>query len=164
MYPDTKDMAVQSSTDCGMYTHSNNPANSGQWLIVGLMLGQRCRRWSSIKPAVGQRIMFAGKVVLAKQCCIQCDFFFISAGIAFRHQILTSQSSQLNGSMLIYCLRRWPKIKTLMAPISRNCGTGRDDADSGPVLEQQMDSITLCGTKELMYGPSTMFSRFVFWH
>ena len=111
--------------------------------------------------------MFAGKVVLAKQCCIQCELLFFSAGIAFRHQILTSrvsQSPQLNGSMLTYCLRRWPKIKTILAPISRNCGTGRDDADSGPVLKQQMDSITLCGTKELMYGPSTMFSRFVFWH
>ena len=71
------------------------------------MLGQRCRRWSSIKPAVGQRIMFAGKVVLAKQYCIQCDILFFSAGIAFRHQILTSrvsQSSQLDGSMLTYCL------------------------------------------------------------
>ena len=32
---------------CGIY-----PANTWQWRNIGLMLGQRCRRWTSIKPTL----------------------------------------------------------------------------------------------------------------
>ena len=35
-------------------------ANTRRWPNVGLMLGQRRRRWASISPTVGQRIVFAG--------------------------------------------------------------------------------------------------------
>ena len=31
-----------------------------RWPDVGLLLGQRRRRWANSKPTVGQRLMFAG--------------------------------------------------------------------------------------------------------
>ena len=30
------------------------------WANVGLLLGQRCRRWANSNPTLGQRLMFAG--------------------------------------------------------------------------------------------------------
>ena len=34
---------------------------TGRWSRVGLMLGQRRRRWANIKPAQGQRFVFSWK-------------------------------------------------------------------------------------------------------
>ena len=36
------------------------PANTKRWPYVGLMLGQRRRRWANIKPTLGQPLVFAG--------------------------------------------------------------------------------------------------------
>ena len=38
------------------------PANMIRWPNVGLLLGQRRRRWPYSKPTLGQRLMFAGIV------------------------------------------------------------------------------------------------------
>ena len=38
-----------------------NPANTTHWNNVGLMLGQRRRRWANIKPTLFQCVVFAGK-------------------------------------------------------------------------------------------------------
>ena len=35
------------------------PANMSRWPNVGLLLGQRRRRWAGSKPTLGQRLMFA---------------------------------------------------------------------------------------------------------
>ena len=36
------------------------PANTSRWPNVGLMLGQRRRRWANIKPTLGQHLVFEG--------------------------------------------------------------------------------------------------------
>ena len=36
------------------------PANTTRWPNAGLMLAHRLRRWANIKPALGQRVVFAG--------------------------------------------------------------------------------------------------------
>ena len=36
------------------------PANTRRWTNVGLMLGQRRRRWANINPTLVQRLVFAG--------------------------------------------------------------------------------------------------------
>ena len=38
-----------------------NPANTRRWPNVGLMLGQRRRRWANVCPTFVQRLVFAGK-------------------------------------------------------------------------------------------------------
>ena len=38
----------------------SSPANMRCWPNVGLPLGQRRRRWANSKPALDQRLMFAG--------------------------------------------------------------------------------------------------------
>ena len=38
------------------------PANPRRWSNAGLMLGQRRRRWTNIKPALDQRLLLAGKL------------------------------------------------------------------------------------------------------
>ena len=38
------------------------PANTTHWSNVGLMLGQRRRRWANIKPTLFQSVVFAGIV------------------------------------------------------------------------------------------------------
>ena len=38
----------------------NIPADRSRWPNAGLMLGQRRRRWASISPALGRRLVFAG--------------------------------------------------------------------------------------------------------
>ena len=35
------------------------PANMRRWASVGLLLGQRRRRWANSKPTLAQRLMFA---------------------------------------------------------------------------------------------------------
>ena len=37
------------------------PANTIQCINVGLMLVQRRRRWTNIKPTLDQRLVFAGR-------------------------------------------------------------------------------------------------------
>ena len=39
----------------------SNPDNTRRWPNVGLMLGQRRRRWASVSPTLGQCFVFAGK-------------------------------------------------------------------------------------------------------
>ena len=47
------------------------------WPDVGLMLGQRCRRRSNIKPTLDQRIVFAGERLLAVSDCNKyCRFMY----------------------------------------------------------------------------------------
>ena len=36
------------------------PANMKRWPNVGLLLAQRRRRWTNSKPALDQRLLFAG--------------------------------------------------------------------------------------------------------
>ena len=36
------------------------PENMRRWSIVGLLLGQRRRRWANSKPTLVQQLMFAG--------------------------------------------------------------------------------------------------------
>ena len=42
------------------------PAYTRRWPNVGLLLGQRRRRWANSKPTLGQRLMFAGLHVTEK--------------------------------------------------------------------------------------------------
>ena len=42
-----------------MIGHSGLPANTGRWHNVGVMLGQRRRRWPHIEPTFCQRVVFA---------------------------------------------------------------------------------------------------------
>ena len=39
----------------------SEPANTRRWTNVGLMLGQRRRRWANIKPTLVQRLVLAGE-------------------------------------------------------------------------------------------------------
>ena len=41
----------------------DHPANMRRCPNVGLLLGQRRRRWANSKPALGQRLMFAGHLL-----------------------------------------------------------------------------------------------------
>ena len=57
------------------------PANMGRWASVGLLLGQRRRRWANSKPTLGQRLLFAGNISIrsTKQPFFnmqQINFFF----------------------------------------------------------------------------------------
>ena len=52
--------------------HPLTPANTRRWLNAGLMLGRRRRRLPNIKPALGQRLVFAGTEI--KKCCSKCWF------------------------------------------------------------------------------------------
>ena len=40
-----------------------SPTNTRRWPKVGLLLGQRRRRWANIPPTLGQRLMFAGSYI-----------------------------------------------------------------------------------------------------
>ena len=53
-------------------------ANTTRWPSVGLMLAHRLRRWPNIKPALGQRLVFAGITT--------DDLAFSSASIRTRGQ------------------------------------------------------------------------------
>ena len=46
------------------HTRNTIPANTRRWPSVGLMLDQRRRRWANINPALGQRPVFAGILLL----------------------------------------------------------------------------------------------------
>ena len=43
----------------------DNPANTRRWPSVGIMLGQRRRRWANFNSTLGKRLVFAGKGVTA---------------------------------------------------------------------------------------------------
>ena len=42
-----------------MGSHTSYPADTRHWAIVGSMLGQRRRRWTNIKQAMVERLVFA---------------------------------------------------------------------------------------------------------
>ena len=48
------------NVSCFLGRPKYHPAITGRWPNAGLMLGQRRRRWLSINPALGQRLMFYG--------------------------------------------------------------------------------------------------------
>ena len=47
----------------GHKSHSDIPANARRWANAGLMLVQRRRRWTNIKPALIQRFMSARSLI-----------------------------------------------------------------------------------------------------
>ena len=40
----------------------SKPENEIRWLTVGIMMDQSLRRWSNIRPSVGERVLFAEKL------------------------------------------------------------------------------------------------------
>ena len=48
--------------DTGLYCQSRSPANTRRWTSAGFMLGQRHRLWAIFRPALAQRLVFAGYV------------------------------------------------------------------------------------------------------
>ena len=40
----------------------SKPENEIRWPTVGIMMDQSLRRWSNIRPSVGERVLFAGKL------------------------------------------------------------------------------------------------------
>ena len=46
--------------EAGTFVGNHKPANTTRWPIAGLVLVQRRRRWTSISPELGQRVVFAG--------------------------------------------------------------------------------------------------------
>ena len=46
----------------GLHCLTRSPANTRRWTSAGFMLGQCRRRWARIRPALGQRLVFAGSV------------------------------------------------------------------------------------------------------
>ena len=57
----------------------HNPVNTGRATNVGVMWTRRRRRWSSIKPAVVQRVSFAGLYI----SCF-CDNPFLTSDVYIR--------------------------------------------------------------------------------
>ena len=56
-----------------MLVHLLKPYTETTLLNVGLILGQRCRRWTNIKPALGQFFVFAGYASL----CVSIELLYI---------------------------------------------------------------------------------------
>ena len=50
------------STCCSYYTDEMYVASKRHWPNVGLRLGQRRRRWTNIRPTLGQCLLFAGRM------------------------------------------------------------------------------------------------------
>ena len=58
---------VTAQTGCIHQAFYKNPASTRRWTSVGLMLGQRRRRWPDIKLKFVRRLVFAGKALRAPQ-------------------------------------------------------------------------------------------------
>ena len=58
----------------------NIPANMRHWPNVGLLLGQRRRRWANSNPTLGQRLMFAGIVPNFSSYITTLTYFCINHG------------------------------------------------------------------------------------
>ena len=56
---------VTAQTGCIHQAFYRNPASTRRWTSVGLMLGQRRRRWPDIKSKFVRRLVFAGKALRA---------------------------------------------------------------------------------------------------
>ena len=68
------------------------------WTNIGLMLGQRRRRWLNIKPVFGQCILFAGILSPARLT-------------AFPTKHIPSYTA---GTMVGECRARWANIKSIL--------------------------------------------------
>ena len=51
-----------------------DPANTRRWINVGLMLAQRLRRWTNIKPTMVHGIVFTGRYIQRAHWCPSVGF------------------------------------------------------------------------------------------
>ena len=81
----------------------SHPANTRRWTIVGLMLGQRRRRWPNIKTTLAQRLEFAGTAIT--MCC-----FSVSDGRQHHHGKLCLQFCHVKPEGSICSLKKYKQI------------------------------------------------------
>ena len=96
-----------------------SPASTKHWIDVGLMLGQRRRRWPNIKPTLFQCLVFAGSLSPEAHCqlslvCQSCVHHLLYNHILY-DCISKSPVSTIHcynaDLMLGQRRRRWTKIK-----------------------------------------------------
>ena len=104
---------IQSGEGYEFISGGGSPENRGRWANAGLMLAQRLRRWTSIKPALVQRPAFAGIETIV-YLTLPITVFITSASLNTNQKVLLRLICVLLFRITIYAqaLIKWKSVSS----------------------------------------------------
>ena len=96
-----------------------SPASTIRRSIVGLMLGQRLRRWPNIKTTMGHRLLFEGMMTTFQHCRWSQQSADISDGVGRRGTVLlTCTSDSINPRGPLFAWRNPLNEHSISSPVT----------------------------------------------